>query len=132
MVVEGEAKEVVKQQPEKGIPKSGRWWKSKNTSRFSSLPKDKPLRSSWHKKSIQRAEKLSLKQYQQKVTEARRQEKIEHRQRVEAHRKRKEENQRKSEIVQVIKNTAKIKRMKKKQLRKIEKRDTNNLKVKSQ
>ncbi|XP_076802796.1 coiled-coil domain-containing protein 86-like [Clavelina lepadiformis] len=115
---------------QRGVPKSGRRWKVVRPARFSSMQKDKPLRSTWQKKMQKKAAAKSVKQYESELTETRRQEKIEYRKRVEAHRKTKEENQKKSEIVEVITNPAKIKRMKKKQLRKIEKRDTSGVKTK--
>jgi len=107
-----------------GKPKSGRVWKDRKTQRFSALLRDKPLRTSWEKKMEARREKELVKKYQLQLKEEKDREKQEKRKRREENLKRRAENERKGEIVQVIHNTAKIKRMKKKQLRKIEKRDT--------
>ncbi|XP_026088522.1 coiled-coil domain-containing protein 86 [Carassius auratus] len=107
-----------------GKPKSGRIWKDRNKQRFSALLRDKPLRSSWEKKMEAKREKQLVKQYQQQLKDEQTREKEEKKRRRAENLRRRAENERKAEIVQVIKNTAKIKRMKKKQLRKIEKRDT--------
>ncbi|XP_034746157.1 coiled-coil domain-containing protein 86 [Etheostoma cragini] len=115
-----------------GKPKSGRAWKDRNKQRFSAMVRDKPLCSSWEKKMEAKREKELVKQYTLKLKEDKAREKEEKRKRREDNLKRRAENERKSEIVQVIRNTAKIKRMKKKQLRKIEKRDTLALLQKSQ
>ncbi|XP_042341710.1 coiled-coil domain-containing protein 86-like [Plectropomus leopardus] len=77
-------------------------------------------------------EKQLVKQYSLQLKEEKSRQKEEKRKRREENLKRRAENERKAEIVQVIKNTTKIKRMKKKQLRKIEKRDTLALLQKSQ
>lgn len=115
-----------------GKPKSGRVWKDRNKQRFSAVLKDKPLRTSWEKKMEVKREKELVKKYHQQLKEEKAREKQEKRQRREENLKRRAENERKAEIVQVIRNTAKIKRMKKKQLRKIEKRDTLPMIQKSQ
>ncbi|XP_004065933.1 coiled-coil domain-containing protein 86 [Oryzias latipes] len=107
-----------------GKPKSGRVWKDRNKQRFSALLRDKPLCSSWEKKMEAKREKELVKAYSLKLKEEKARQKEEKRKRREENLKRRAENERKAEIVQVIRNTAKIKRMKKKQLRKIEKRDT--------
>ncbi|XP_070571591.1 coiled-coil domain-containing protein 86-like [Ptychodera flava] len=111
----------------KGRPKSGRKWKTEQTKRFSDMKQDKPFRTSWQKKMRDRAEKKAVKKYEQELKEQRqKKEEIKRKKRAEKKRK-KFENERKAEIVQVIKNPAKIKRMKKKQLRSIEKRDTSKM-----
>lgn len=115
-----------------GKPKSGRVWKDRNKQRFSALVRDKPLCSSWEKKMEAKREKELVKRYSLQLKEDKARQKEEKRKRREDNLKRRAENERKSEIVQVIRNTAKIKRMKKKQLRKIEKRDTLALLQKSQ
>ncbi|XP_040892011.1 coiled-coil domain-containing protein 86 [Toxotes jaculatrix] len=115
-----------------GKPKSGRVWKDRNKQRFSALVRDKPLCSSWEKKMEAKREKELVKQFALQLKEEKAKQKEEKRKRREDNLKRRAENERKAEIVQVIRNTAKIKRMKKKQLRKIEKRDTLALLQKSQ
>ncbi|XP_003978393.1 coiled-coil domain-containing protein 86 [Takifugu rubripes] len=107
-----------------GKPKSGRVWKDRNKKRFSSVVRDKQLCTSWEKKMQAKQEKLLVKQYSLQLKEEKAKQKEDKRKRREENLKRRAENERKAEIVQVIKNTAKIKRMKKKHLRKIEKRDT--------
>lgn len=71
----------------------------------------------------------SIKELSNSIKEDRKRDNLLKAQRREENSKRRLENERKSEVVQVIKNTAKLKRMKKKALRKIEKRDISNLAV---
>ncbi|XP_071985974.1 coiled-coil domain-containing protein 86 [Engystomops pustulosus] len=107
----------------KGKPKSGRVWKE-NKKRFSSMVKDRPLRTSWEVKMKQRQEQKMMKSFAQQLKDEKQQEKEEKKRRREENLKRRLANERKAEVVQVIRNPAKIKRARKKQLRSIEKRDT--------
>ncbi|XP_056387062.1 coiled-coil domain-containing protein 86 isoform X2 [Hyla sarda] len=106
-----------------GRPKSGRVWKE-NKKRFSSMVRDRPLNTSWEVKMKQRQEKKMMKSFAQQLKEEKQQEKEAKKQRREENLRRRLENQRKAEVVQVIRNPAKLKRARKKQLRSIEKRDT--------
>lgn len=121
-VQEAYKQESLGQKHIKGKPKSGRTWKTEQTARFSDMRKDRPLRSSWQLKMAQKAEKLSVRKFQKELHDAKIQAIELKKQRRAEHQKKKEENQKKSEVVQVIRNTAKLKRMRKKQLRLIEKR----------
>lgn len=106
-----------------GKPKSRRVWKE-NKKRFSTMVRDRPLRTSWEVKMKQRQEKKILKSLAQQLKDEKQQEKEEKRRRREENLKRRLENERRAEVVQVIRNPAKLKRARKKELRTIEKRDT--------
>ncbi|CAM2119105.1 coiled-coil domain-containing protein 86 [Lepidochelys kempii] len=108
----------------KGKPKSGRVWKDPGKKRFSHMIQDKPLRTSWERKMKERQEKKIVKDFARHLQEEKQREREEKKQRREENLKRRLENERKAEIVQVIRNPLKLKRAKKKQLRRIEKRDT--------
>eukprot|EP00794_Sanderia_malayensis_P014067 gene14066-15533_t len=82
----------------------------------------KPLHTSWRKKLQKRTEEKNLKKFERELKQEARKQKEEKRQQLEERQRRREENRKKSEIVQQITNTSKLKRLKKKQLRKIEKR----------
>ncbi|XP_069484944.1 coiled-coil domain-containing protein 86-like [Ambystoma mexicanum] len=108
----------------KGKPKSGRIWKDPNIKRFSGMVKDRPLHSSWAKKVKARQEMRIVKDFAKHLRDEKARAKEEKKQRRAENLKRRLENERKGEVVQVITNLAKLKRAKKKQLRRIEKRDT--------
>lgn len=116
--------EDVKNKPKnipRGKPKSGRVWKSEKK-RKSAVIGVQPLHTSWNKKLKVRMEKKLMKIYEKELKDETKKQKEEKRRKTEERRKQREENEKKSQVVQEIKNTAKIKRMKKKQLRKIETR----------
>ncbi|XP_068111718.1 coiled-coil domain-containing protein 86-like [Hyperolius riggenbachi] len=107
----------------RGKPKSGRVWKE-NKKRFSSMVKDRPLRTSWDTKMKERQEKKMIKSLAQELKDEKQREKEEKKKRREENLRRRLENERKAEVVQVIRNPTKLKRARKKQLRSIQKRDT--------
>ncbi|XP_038215500.1 coiled-coil domain-containing protein 86 [Zerene cesonia] len=108
----------------RSIPKSGRFWKTKKE-RFNSIVKTKGIRLDFQKKTALRLELQRTKELSRQITQQIQEKEEARKQRRRENIKRAEENKRKSEVVQVITNTKKLKRMKKKQLRFIEKRDTN-------
>ncbi|KAL3288130.1 hypothetical protein HHI36_002579 [Cryptolaemus montrouzieri] len=110
----------------RGKPKSGRIWKNTKT-KFSLNVKTKGLKNSLEKKEIFRKEMQAVKELSRSIKAARQEEKEKRKERRRENLKRQEENRKKSEIVQVISNTSKIKKMRKKQLRNIEKRDTSKV-----
>lgn len=120
------AKKNITQVVPRGKPKSGRVWKTPKK-RFSSIIKTKGIKSSLEKQKALKEELNRAKEASRAIKAEIEKEKELKKERRRQNLKRQEENKKKSEIVQVITNTSKIKRMKKKQLRYIEKRDTNQV-----
>lgn len=106
----------------RGKPKSGRVWKNPKQ-RFSSIIKTKGIKTTLEKRKSLREELNRVKEASRAIMAEKQKEKELKKERRRQNLKRQEENRKKSEIVQVITNTSKIKRMKKKHLRYIEKRD---------
>ncbi|VDO50706.1 unnamed protein product [Haemonchus placei] len=100
-------------------------WRMLRPIRHSAVVKVKPLKSSWEKKMADKAKLKQAKLLQQEIRDRQLQEKQEKIERKKEQEKRRLENERKGEVVQVIRNTAKLRKAKKKQLRMIVKRDTN-------
>ncbi|XP_031834185.1 coiled-coil domain-containing protein 86 [Nomia melanderi] len=122
-IKKGKALEI---QIPKGKPKSGRVWKEQKK-RFSSIIKTRGIRLSFEKKQKLRNDLQRVKDMSRAIKAQKHAEKEAKKQRRIANLKRAEENQKKGEVVQVITNTAKLKNIKKKHLRTIQKRDTLNL-----
>jgi len=102
---------------------SGRWWKAEHKSRTSNLQTSKRKGKSRYDKRKQAETKMKdLKSFNAEMiveSSARKQaerEKLEKRQQLRV------DNERKSEIVQMVTNTAKLKKLNRKQLRQYEKR----------
>ncbi|VVC34122.1 Cgr1-like [Cinara cedri] len=111
----------------RGMPKCGRFWKTPKT-KFSSINKTKGLKLSFENKQKLREDIKKTRELSRTLINERNAANEARKERRRENIKRRAENQKKSEVVQVIKNPAKIKRMRKKALRQIEKRDTLNMK----
>ncbi|KJH40245.1 hypothetical protein DICVIV_13814 [Dictyocaulus viviparus] len=91
----------------------------------SAIIKVKPLKSTWRKKMADKAKLVQIKLLQQEIRDRQLKEKQDRAERRKEQEKRRLENERKGEVVQVIRKSEKVRRTKKKQLRYIQKRDVN-------
>ncbi|UYV81115.1 CCDC86 [Cordylochernes scorpioides] len=108
----------------RGMSKSGRVWRADKKS-FSTFKIDKSCKTSWKKKMLKKAELLDVKMRQREINNRKEEENKMRKLRKAEAIKRREENIKKGETVQVIKDTTKLRKMSKKQLKHIRKEDTN-------
>ncbi|KAI6177741.1 Coiled-coil domain-containing protein 86 [Aphelenchoides bicaudatus] len=118
--------------PPAGIQKnkSNRFWKKKQTApHFGTVrtKKVKPLHTKWAKKMKLKADLQQVKAKQSEIREVLQAEKQAKAERRKENEERRKANIEKNEIVQVIRNTDKLKKMNRKQLRMIKKKDTERM-----
>merc|ERR1712137_287109 len=125
LLVMGKAKVLVETDtPVRGKPIAIPW-KAQCTERHSSIKKKRTTNynfSTWDKRQELREERKRIKQAEKELKEKKENEKAERKRRREENERRRLENERKSEQVQKITNTRKLKKLTKKQWRSIEKR----------
>merc|ERR1712137_332702 len=103
-------------------PKSGRFWKGER-SQFRQIKKDKGQRLTVEQRVKMKEERQRNQELAETLNQRKKQAKEDQRKRMEENQEKRLENERRTEQYQIIKNPAKLKRMKKKQLRMLEKRD---------
>ena len=103
-------------------PKSGRFWKGER-SQFRQIKKDRGQRLTFEQRVKMKEEKQRNQELAEMLNQRKKQAKEDQRKRMEENKEKRLENERRTEQYQIIKNPAKLKRMKKKQLRMLEKRD---------
>jgi len=113
---------IVSKQIPRQKPKSGKFWKE-GRQQFRQIKRDKGKKFTFEQRMKNKEEKLKNKELADLLLSRKAMKKEELRKKIEENKARKLENEKKSEQFQIIKNPAKIKRMKKKQLRMLEKRD---------
>ena len=101
-------------------PKSGRFWKGQR-GQFRQIKRDRGQRNTFEQRLKMKEEKMRNKELADMLIQRKNEAKEEMRKKIEDNKAKKLENERKTEQYQVIKNPAKLKRMKKKQLRMLEK-----------
>lgn len=109
------------------VPVSGRWWKGVEKSRHSmKFKKPSKLTKSWKRKMEERKKRKEIKQLENEVNALREEKKEKERVKRENKRKRKAAADMMNTRYQVITNADKIKKMSRKQLRKIKKAKVDN------
>ncbi|CAF0802426.1 unnamed protein product [Adineta steineri] len=115
----------------KGKPKGGRTWKL-TKGRYSAITRPKSLKLTYDERMKMKADLKETRGREKEMWNAVNEKRDKLKQRQKENKERREANERKGEIVQVIKNPAKLKRLKKKALRSIQKRDLDKIKNKKE